>query len=399
MQATSPITGRIRATAAIIAAVGVVGLTACGGTSDGATPSVPPSPQPPPTTTAVPVTTATPVTTNRVTTTRPPTTVVAPTTVVTTTTQPPTTTTQPPTTPAPTDPPGTPAPTTTVPDPAESDEVLPDPLAVAADGFERVLDGREIVVRGDPATRIAIDVPEDFFDLLGVGPDGVAFLRVSTNATASEVSMTRFVAIPTVGPTAGTVYELIEPYPQDGPWLGEMKRDGVQTLDLLDDHLLPYVDVNGQPVDEDPTLDWVIDFRTEEVDQQTMRALAIAPDGREFAVPEPVPTYEGAWAQVTRPLPDGRVVVRLISADGRSVDWALDPTTGGWTRHPVPPPGPDAPSPSTAPPTTDPAVTTVPPTEPPPIVPPTTVPADAPPATPPATTMPSPPPTTEHPSG
>ena len=61
--------------------------------------------------------------------------------------------------------------------PAVSDEVLPDPLAFAADGFRRELVGRDLVVRSTPEQVIPLDLPDPQIYLYGVGPNGVAYLR------------------------------------------------------------------------------------------------------------------------------------------------------------------------------------------------------------------------------
>jgi hypothetical protein len=217
------------------------------------------------------------------------------------------------------------------PEPAVSDEVLPDPLAFAADGFERELVGRDLVVRSTPEQLIPLDLPEPEIYFYGVGPNGVAYLRLD------GPEGTRVVAVPTSGPNTGAVYEIIAPYTHDGPWLGFMTPTGIDTWDNSSERRAPYVDIDGQPLSppDDPTFTWRLEYRYDAADPSTTRAAVVElATGAEFEVPDSEPVREGQFTAEVRPLPDGRVTVRVLSADGIAVVWALTPATGLWTQHP-----------------------------------------------------------------
>ena len=87
-------------------------------------------------------------------------------------------------------------------EPPVSDEVLPNPLAFAADGVERELVGRDLIVRSTPEQVIPLDLPDPDIYFYGVGPNG---RRLPASSTAT--GLTRVVAVPTTGPNTGTVYE------------------------------------------------------------------------------------------------------------------------------------------------------------------------------------------------
>lgn len=217
-------------------------------------------------------------------------------------------------------------------EPAVSDEVLPNPLAFAADGVERALVGRQLVVRSTPEQVIPLDLPESELYFYGVGPTGVAYLR------AQGGGLTRIVGVPTTGPNTGTVYELIAPYQHEGPWLGSMTPNGVVAADLFGDAIATYIDNDGQPIPQsfDPTFTWWLEYRSVDEDQSLQRIVAYDDATRtEYELPEFEPTREGQGIVAVRPLPDGRITVWLLRADGTQVVWALTPSTGVWTQHPA----------------------------------------------------------------
>ena len=217
-------------------------------------------------------------------------------------------------------------------EPAVSDEVLPDPLAFAADGVERALVGRDLVVRSTPEQVIPLDLPEPDMYFYGVGPTGVAYLR------AEGDGLTRIVGVPTTGPNSGTVYELVPPYQHEGPWLGSMTPNGVVTADLFSDTIAAYIDIDGQPIPQsfDPTFTWWLEYRTDDDDPSLQRIVAYDDATRtEYELPELEPTREGQGTFAVRPLPDGRITVPFLDADGTAAVWALTPSTGVWTRHPA----------------------------------------------------------------
>ncbi len=217
-------------------------------------------------------------------------------------------------------------------EPQVSDEVLPDSLAFAADGVERELVGRDLIVRSSPEQVIPLDVPETDLYLYGVGPNGIAYLRLD------GPGLTRVVAVPTSGPNTGAVYEIIAPYPPEGPWLGFMTPSGIDTFDIVSNKTASYVDTNGEPLSPsaDPTFTWSLEYRAVDASQATVRAVAVElATGAEFEVPDSEPAREGQFTRSVRPLPDGRVPVQVLTADGARVIWALTPSTGVWTRHPA----------------------------------------------------------------
>ena len=213
-----------------------------------------------------------------------------------------------------------------------SDEVLPDPLAFADDGVERELVGRELIVRSSPEQVIPLDLPEADLYFYGVGPSGVAYIR------AEGDGLTRIVGVPTTGPNTGTVYELLEPYEHEGPWLGSMTPNGVVAANLFGDAIAPYIDPDGQPVPQsfDASFTWWLEYRQVEGDPSLQRIVAFDDATRtEFEVPEFEPTREGQGTVAVRPLPDGRITVTVLRDDGTPVVWALTPSTGVWTQHPA----------------------------------------------------------------
>ena len=216
-------------------------------------------------------------------------------------------------------------------EPPVSDEVLPDPLSFAADGFRRELVGRDLVVRSTPEQVIPLDLPESEIHLYGVGPNGVAYLRL-------DGPLTRVVAVPTSGPNTGAVYEIIAPYTRDGPWLGFMTPSGIDAFDNASDQRASYVDTDGRPLSSpvDPTFTWSLEYRVDDADPSAVRVVAVelATDA-EYEVPDSEPVREGQFTREVRPLPDGRITVAVLPADGNPVVWALTPSTGIWTRHPV----------------------------------------------------------------
>jgi len=217
-------------------------------------------------------------------------------------------------------------------EPPVSDEVLPNPLAFAADGVERELVGRDLIVRTTPEQVIPLDLPEPDIYFYGVGPTGVAYVR------AQGGGLTRIVGIPTTGPNTGTVYELVAPYQHEGPWLGSMTPNGVVAGDLFGDTIATYIDADGQPIPQsfDPTFTWWLEYRTVDQDPSLQRIVAFDDATRtEFELPEFEPTREGQGTFAVRPLPDGRIRVPLLRADGTQVVWALTPSTGVWTQHPA----------------------------------------------------------------
>lgn len=217
-------------------------------------------------------------------------------------------------------------------EPAISDERLPDPLTIAADGVERSLVGRELVVRTVPEQVIPLDLAETDLWLYGVGPNGVAYIR------AEGDGLTRIVAVPTSGPTTGAVYELIRPYQHEGPWLGSMTPSGIATGDLFLNALGSYVDIDGQPLAQrvDSTFTWAVRYSTVEENPAMTRAIVVElATGAEFEVPDLETTREGQFDRELRPLPDGRVVVPALRDDGTALVWSLTPSTGLWTQHPA----------------------------------------------------------------
>lgn len=213
-----------------------------------------------------------------------------------------------------------------------SDQVLPNPLAFAADGVARELVGRELIVKSSPEQVIPLDLPESDLYFYGVGPNGVAYLR------AEGDGLTRIVGVPTTGANIGTVYELLEPYEHEGPWLGSMTPNGVVAANLFGDAIATYVDPEGQPIPQsfDPSFTWWLDYRSVDGDQSLQRIVAFDDATRtEFEVPEFEPTREGQGTFAVRPLPDGRVTVAMVRDDGTPVVWALTPSTGVWTQHPA----------------------------------------------------------------
>jgi hypothetical protein len=215
---------------------------------------------------------------------------------------------------------------------AVSDEVLPDPLAFAADGFQRELVGRDLVVRSTPEQVIPLDLTDPQIYLYGVGPNGIAYLRLD------GPDLTRVVAVPTSGPNTGVVYEIIAPYPHDGPWLGFMTPSGIDTFDNSSDQRASYVDTDGRPLSppDDPTFTWSVEYRVDDVDPSAVRAVVVElATGAEFEVPDSEPVREGQFPREIRPLPDGRIKVGVLAADGTPVVWALTPSTGVWTQHPA----------------------------------------------------------------
>ncbi len=214
-----------------------------------------------------------------------------------------------------------------------SDEVLPDPLAFAADGFQRELVGRDLVVRSTPEQVIPLDLTEPEIYFYGVGPTGVAYLRTQAAGVG-----TRIVGVPTTGPNTGTVYELVPPYVHEGPWLGSMTPNGVVSGDLGGDTMAPYIDPDGQPIPQsfDPTFTWYLEYQAVDSDASLQRIVVFDDATRtEFEVPEFEPTREGQGIFAVRPLPDGRIKVPILRADGTQLVWALTPSTGVWTRHPA----------------------------------------------------------------
>jgi hypothetical protein len=235
----------------------------------------------------------------------------------------------------PTVPPDTsPAPATSVARPAEpdvSDEVLPDPLAFASDGFERVLDGRSLIVRSDPEQVIPLDLVEPELWLYGVGPNGVAYLR------ADAAGLTRILAVPTTGAAAGTVYDLVEPYVHEGPWLGFMTPEGIDPFTTTGGPgIVPYVGPDGQPLADpiDPTFTWRVEYRFLDDGTGAAQPVVIDSSGTVHELPVTEPGREGQFDAAVRPLPDGRVTVTVLPADGPAEVWAFDPTTATWTVHP-----------------------------------------------------------------
>ncbi len=216
--------------------------------------------------------------------------------------------------------------------PAVSDEVLPDPLAFAADGFERALDGRDLVVRSTPEQVFPLDLGESALWLYGVGPNGVAYLR------ADDAGLTRLLAVPTTGPTAGTVYDLVEPYVHEGPWLGFMTPVGIDPFSIVEGPgIVPYVGPDGQPLADpvDPTFTWRVEYRLFIGDGNgSAQPLVVSPSGTEHELPVTEPVREGQFDAAVRPLPDGRVTLTVLPANGPAELWSFDPATATWTVHP-----------------------------------------------------------------
>lgn len=212
----------------------------------------------------------------------------------------------------------------------ESDEVLPDPDGFAADGYERALVGGDLIVRSDPEQVIPLDLPESDVWLLGVGPNGVAYLGAESPTTDR-----RILAVPTAGPTTGAVYELAN-YHHDGPWLGDIAPEGILPMSNTDGpELLPYVDPDGRPLDDpiDPTFTWRREYRL--LDDGNVQPAVVDPDGNVYEVPTTEPGNDSMSDEPIRPLPDGRVVLWVLPSDYQPEIWALDPATATWTVHPA----------------------------------------------------------------
>lgn len=232
-----------------------------------------------------------------------------------------------PSTPVTTAAPPTEPPTTTTLPYASSDEVLADPDVFGDDGRPRRLVDRSIVVGDDASTAIPIDVPESELRLIGVGPDDVAYVWAVDPGTAQ----TRIVAVPTSGPNVGVVTERAA-FAEDGPWYPRMTETGVDTMALVGQEVVPYLDADGAPVARDDRYTWSVEHRFDDAD--TAAVITERATGATATVPETVPAIEGYFDGPIRPLPDGRVVV-TVSRDGTTpVDWAYDPGTGTWTEHP-----------------------------------------------------------------
>ena len=258
----------------------------------------------------------------------------APPTSAPTTTAPPATTTEAPTT---SGPPITDAPSTTAPAGRTSPLELYSTCGSSCPGVQYAADGLPVAYQPDSKTitvleatprDLILDIPEPQGRILSVGPDGVAYLLVES---AVPPYPGRILAVPTVGPQAGTVHEVLGPTDGLGSVVVLTNAEGIDVVGCcgvgVPDGHAPYVDAAGAALPGDPTRadwswEWPLNSRTIVHHDVT---------GEAFEVPQQIPEREGPRRGDLRPLLDGRVAVIADDGNGASTVWVLAPDRGTWT--------------------------------------------------------------------
>ena len=200
----------------------------------------------------------------------------------------------------------------------------------AADGLPVVYDAasRVLTVLGPTPRPLTLDIPEAQGRIVAVGPDQVAYLVVSST---DQPYPGRIIAVPTSGDRAGTVDELLGPTAGLADVVVAQAAGGIDVLDCcgvgVTDVLVPYVDADGAPLPDDPTLatwswTWGLDGQVIVHDDVS---------GQDSVVPEARPDGEGPRTGDLRPLLDGRIVVPISDTMGITTAWVLDPVAGSWT--------------------------------------------------------------------
>ena len=200
----------------------------------------------------------------------------------------------------------------------------------AADGLPLVYDAasRMLTVLGPTPRPLTLDIPESQGRIVAVGPDQVAYLVVSTT---DQPFPGRIIAVPTSGDRAGIVDELLGPTAGLADVFVAQAAGGIDVLDCcgvgVTDVLVPYVDADGVPLPDDPTLTtW--SWTWGPGGQVTVHDDV---SGQDSVVPEARPDGEGPRTGDVRPLLDGRIVVPISDMTGNTTAWVLDPGTGSWS--------------------------------------------------------------------
>jgi len=200
----------------------------------------------------------------------------------------------------------------------------------AADGLPVAYqtDSKTITVLEATPRDLILDIPEPRGRILSVGPGGVAYLLVES---AVEPYPGRILAVPTGGPQAGTVHEVVGPTDGLGSVVVLTNAGGIDVVDCcgvgVPDGHAPYVDAAGAALPGDPTRaawswEWPLNSRTIVHHDVT---------GEAFEVPQQIPEREGPRRCDLRPLLDGRVAMIVDDGNGASTVWVLAPDRGTWT--------------------------------------------------------------------
>jgi hypothetical protein len=141
----------------------------------------------------------------------------------------------------------------------------------------------------------------------------------------------RILAVPTGGPQAGAVHEVVGPTDGLGSVVVLTNAGGIDVVGCcgvgVPDGHAPYVDAAGAALPADPTRadwswEWPLNSRTIVHHDVT---------GETFEVPQQIPEREGPRRGDLRPLLDGRVAMIVDDGNGASTVWVLAPDRGTWT--------------------------------------------------------------------
>jgi hypothetical protein len=205
-------------------------------------------------------------------------------------------------------------------------------VGYAADGLPVAYHfGSKVMTVLEPTPRpMTLNIPESQGRLLGVGPDHVAYLLVETDEPLLAERSGRVLGVPTQGVQAGVVHEVVPP--SSDLVLGGVAptRLGIEVFDCcaddVTDAVYPYVDANGTPLPDDPTLaqwSWAFDGNRKIIHDNA--------SGQDHEVPVEWPTSERTPTGDLRPLLDGRIVEVVPDELGSLTAWVLDPDGGTWT--------------------------------------------------------------------
>jgi hypothetical protein len=251
-----------------------------------------------------------------------------------TTTVPPATTAAAPTT---STPPTTNAPPSTAPAGRTSPLDLYATCGTSCPGVQYSADGLPIAYHAGSKTmtvlettprELTLDVPETLGRIMAVGPDGVAYLLVES---ADAPYPGRILAVPTGGPQAGTVHEVVGPTDGLGSVVVLTTAEGIDVVDCcgvgVPDSHAQYVDAAGAALPGDPTrADWSWEWP---LNSATIVHHDVT--GEAFEVPQQIPEREGPRRGDLRPLLDGRVPMVVDDGAGALTVWVLAPDAGTWT--------------------------------------------------------------------